>query len=67
MIKTKTKVLFLISSLKFRGAEKMLINLVNGLDQNEFSVTVVSLSNDNPMASQIRLAAAVRFLMLPRR
>ncbi len=50
----KTKVLFLISSLKFRGAEKMLINLVNGLDQREFSITVVSLSNDNPMVSQIR-------------
>ena len=63
---TKKKVLFLIPSLVYRGAERMLVNLVNQFDQTRFSIHVVSLSHDNPMADQIRPEAAA-FTALPRR
>lgn len=66
MHKTKTNILFLISSLVFRGAERMLVNLVNKLSRDHFSIHVVSLSNDNPIANLIRLEAA-KFTTLPRR
>lgn len=38
-----TKVLFLNNSLRGGGAEKVLVNLVNGLDSNKYDVTVMSL------------------------
>ena len=63
--KSKTEVLFLIPSLVFRGAEKMLVNLVNQFDHDRFSIHVVSLSQDNPIASQIHPEAAT-FTALPR-
>ena len=37
------KVLFLIHDLSFGGAEKVLVNLVNNMDQKKFSITVFSL------------------------
>jgi glycosyltransferase involved in cell wall biosynthesis len=66
MPKAKTKVLFLISSLVFRGAERMLVNLVNNLVQDHFSINVVSLSNDNPIANLIQPESA-KLIILPRR
>lgn len=63
--RSKTKVLFLIPSLKYRGAEKMLVNLVNQFNHDRFSIHVVSLSRENPMAAQIRHGAAT-FTALPR-
>jgi len=62
----KTKTLFLIPSLKIRGAEKMMVSLVNRLNHNIFSIYIVSLSNDNPLADQIQPSAA-RFITLPRK
>ncbi len=38
-----TKVLFLNNSLRGGGAEKVLVNLVNGLDSNKCEITVMSL------------------------
>lgn len=66
MYKTKTNILFLIPSLIFRGAEKMMVSLANRLDRHHFSSDVVSLSGDNPLADQIQPGAA-HFTPLPRR
>ena len=65
MSQPKTRVLLLIPSLVFRGAERMLVNLVNHLNQDRFSIHVVSLSRDNPLADHIR-SGAVTFTALPR-
>lgn len=37
------KILFLIHDLSVGGAEKVLVNLVNNMDQSQFDVTVISL------------------------
>lgn len=39
----RKKVLFLIPNLKHGGAEKVLVNLVNNLDQNKYDITVQTL------------------------
>jgi glycosyltransferase involved in cell wall biosynthesis len=54
MNSSKIKLLFVIHGLSIGGAEKMLINLVNGLDQTKFSSDIVALSDKNPLANQIR-------------
>jgi len=37
------KILFLINSLNGGGAEKTLVDLVNGMNENEYEITVFSL------------------------
>lgn len=39
----KTKIIFLIPNLKHGGAEKVLVNLANNLDQNRYDVTIQTL------------------------
>lgn len=39
----KHKILFLINSLRPGGAEKVLVNLVNGLNQEKYDITVMTL------------------------
>lgn len=39
----RKKILFLINSLRGGGAEKVLVNLVNGFDSNKYDITVMSL------------------------
>ena len=65
MDRIRTRVLFLVPSLKVRGAERMIVNLVNGLDRHLFSNCVVSLSDDNPLAQDV-MPGAARFLAVPR-
>lgn len=52
------KILFLIHDLGQGGAEKVLVNLVNNMDQTKFSITVVSLFgggvNEQFLAPHIR-------------
>lgn len=52
------KILFLIHDLGQGGAEKVLINLVNNMDQSKFSITVISLFgggvNEQFLAPHIR-------------
>jgi hypothetical protein len=50
----QTELLFIIPNLEFGGSEKMLVNLVNRMDQALFNIQVVSLGLDNPFASQIQ-------------
>lgn len=53
------KILFLIHDLGQGGAEKVLVNLVNNLDQKKFNITVVVLFgggvNEKSISSDIRL------------
>lgn len=39
----RVKILFLIHDLGQGGAEKVLINLVNNMDQNRFDITITAL------------------------
>ena len=39
----RTKILFFIESLSGGGAEKVLCNLVNAMDQSKFEITVHTL------------------------
>ncbi len=39
----KTKIIFLIHDLSVGGAEKVLVNLVNNMDQTRFDITVMAL------------------------
>ena len=55
----KKRVLFLIHSLGFGGAEKVLVNLVNGMDKEVFDVSVRTLFNWGP--NRRFLDPAVRF------
>lgn len=41
----KTKLLFLINNLRSGGAERVLVNLINNLDQSTFECTLFTLSN----------------------
>lgn len=53
------KVLFLIHDLGHGGAEKVLVNLVNNMDQSQFDITVMALFgggvNEQFLANHIRL------------
>lgn len=41
-----TKILFFIHDLMYGGAEKVLVNLVNNMDYNQFDITVMTLFNE---------------------
>ena len=41
----KQKILFLIHTLQIGGAEKVLINLVNGMDKKRYDITVMTVIN----------------------
>lgn len=45
MNEEKKKILFLIHTLQIGGAEKVLVNLVNKLDQQKYDVTVMTVIN----------------------
>lgn len=45
MNREKKKVLFLIHTLQIGGAEKVLVNLVNKLDQQKYDITVMTVVN----------------------
>lgn len=42
-MKEKKKILFLIHALGVGGAEKILVNIANGMDKNKFDVTVMTV------------------------
>lgn len=49
-----TSVLFLIPTLDRGGAENVLVDLVNHLDQNEFQITVQTLFDQNSQKDRLR-------------
>lgn len=46
-MKKPIKILFLIPNLGHGGAEKVLVNLVNHMNKNEFEITIMALYDDN--------------------
>ncbi len=58
-------VVLLTSSLERGGAERQVVELANGLDDSRFRVTVCSLSNENPLAADLR-DTNERFVVLPK-
>jgi glycosyltransferase involved in cell wall biosynthesis len=58
------KNLFVMTGMPVGGAEKFVISLVNSLNPNLFTNTIVSLSNVNPLAAE--LAGNITFIALPR-
>lgn len=59
--------LFLIPSLATRGAERVLVNLVNGLDKNEYRITVQTLFDvgelRKDLSSEVEYRPGLPFLL----
>ena len=49
----KKKVIFSIHGLSMGGAEKFLVSLVNKLDNSQFDCTIISYSQNNPLAIEL--------------
>src|SRR5690242_14538032 len=50
----RIKLLFIVSSLAFGGAEKQTVTLVNGLDTRRFKSSLAYLKDEETLLSQIR-------------
>ncbi|MBX3394886.1 MAG: glycosyltransferase [Phycisphaerae bacterium] len=59
------RVVLLTSSLERGGAERQVVELANALDSSQYHVHVVSLSTENPLASDLRDAAS-RLVVVPK-
>ncbi len=62
----RVRVMLLISSLEYGGAERQVIELANQLDEDRFEVTVCSLSEEVPLATALR-DRDTRLRIVPRR
>ena len=49
----KKKILFLIHTLQVGGAEKVLVNLVNNMDQDKFDITVMTVINTGAFRKEL--------------
>ncbi len=49
----RKKVLFLIHTLQVGGAEKVLVNLVNGMDKKKFDITVMTVVNTGAFREEL--------------
>lgn len=49
----KKKIIFTIHGLSTGGAEKFLVSLVNNVDYMQFECTIISYSNNNPLATYL--------------
>lgn len=63
-VKKMKKILFMIHDLAGGGAEKVLVNLVNNMDDNKFDITVMTLFsggvNEQFLKSHIKLTSCFR-------
>ena len=59
------RVIVVTSGLVVGGAEKMLVNVVNGLNPTRVQTTIVALSAGNPLASELKLGQ-LGFEVIPR-
>lgn len=53
---------YLINSLEVGGTERTLVDLVNGLDRNRFAPTVWTITDDQPLATEVNEDVPVRSL-----
>ena len=66
MSNRQKNILFIISSLSVGGAEKLLVNLVNSFNRDQFSINIIALSDENPLAKEIN-SDDISFTPLPRK
>ncbi|MBK8269555.1 MAG: glycosyltransferase [Planctomycetes bacterium] len=62
----RINVVLLTSSLERGGAERQVVELANAIDPGMFNVRVITLSTNNPLASDLR-DASDRLIALPKR
>ena len=60
------KLLFVIDSLRFGGAERQLVELVKGLDKTRFTITVVSLKMERDSYAKAIEGLGVELLYIER-
>jgi glycosyltransferase involved in cell wall biosynthesis len=60
------EIIAVIGGMPVGGMEKMLVNIVDGFDRSNFHFAVLSLSQDNPLASDLDPAIST-FTAIPRR
>lgn len=61
-MKSKNRILFLINTLNGGGAEKVLVNLANGLSGEGYEITIQTLNrgvNENSLRAEVRLRSLV--------
>ena len=56
------KILFFIPTLSGGGAEKVLVNLVNNMDKNKFSITVMTLFNVGVNIESLKEAIEYKYI-----
>jgi hypothetical protein len=59
---TKIRLAFLISTLDVGGAERQLMNTINGLPPNKYEIKVFVLKNKVTIASQIKSGVEIEVL-----
>lgn len=59
----KKKVMFMIPHLKGGGAERVLIDILNNLDQTKFDITLIVLQQQGVYINQIPLGIKVKYLL----
>jgi len=55
----KIHIVHVIPTLSFGGAERFVVDLVNNLDRKKFCSTIITLSNNNPLGSEVKNADIV--------
>ncbi|MFC5271570.1 glycosyltransferase [Adhaeribacter terreus] len=61
----KKKLFFIVHGLSVGGAEKFLITIANLLNREIFEITIISLSQENPLKAD--LLPHIQFIEIPRR
>ncbi len=51
----KKHIVHIIPTLNFGGAERMVVDLVNNLDEKEFNSTIITFFNELPLAKELNL------------
>lgn len=59
---SQTDIWYLISNLEIGGAERTLVDLVNRLDPDQFNITIWTLTEPGPLATDVQKHVAVRSL-----
>jgi glycosyltransferase involved in cell wall biosynthesis len=64
---SKVRLLFLIRSLDHGGAQRQLVTLVNGLDKNRFTVSVITFYDGGALRPEIEAIPGVQVFSLKKR
>lgn len=65
MLSMKKKILFLMETLGGGGAEKVLVNIINSLDANQYDITLLLLKREGIYLSHIPSYVTLKYLLGP--